>query len=165
MIILRLQITHLASTGWLPNWIKGHSILQVLFGAYASIIPQVILLLIYLNCRGRCGRGWELIWLFMVSVLTCVVFSAFWPAVGAFGHYNVETSREYVQVFKELYDGTTHVIGNHRVQGIVQFPSFHTALGILMIYVTRGLRIQGLLSVLLTAFLRLHLVDVAKLIS
>jgi len=135
---------HALGLDWLASysWITGHPVLYiVLYFAYASIIAQILFLLVYLNFRGRCGRAWEIIWLFMVSSLLCTAFSAMWPAVGAFGYYHVEMDRGYVQVFKGLYDGTLRVIGDSRVQGIIQFPSFHMALGIMMIYVTRGMRI------------------------
>jgi hypothetical protein len=129
---------------WMASykWIMAHPLLyKVLYFSYSTIMVQIIFLLIYLNFRGRCGRAWEMIWLFMISSLICTVFSGLWPAVGAFGHYHVEMDRGYVQVFKGLHDGTLRVIGDTRVQGIIQFPSFHMALGILLIYVTRGMPI------------------------
>jgi len=129
---------------WLAcyKWVAARPLIKkALFAAYGSLIPQIIFLLLFLNFRGRCARCWEMIWLFMVSCLICIVFSGLWPAVGAFGFYHVEPDSNYVHVFTELHNGTLKVIGDKHVEGIIQFPSFHMALAILLIYVSRGMPI------------------------
>ena len=129
---------------WLASykWVVAHPhIKQGLFVAYGSLIPQIVFLLLFLNFRGRCARGWEMMWLFMVSCMICVAFSGLWPAMGAFGYYNVEPDSNYVHVFKALHNGTLKVMGDSRVEGIIQFPSFHMALAILLTYVARGMPI------------------------
>ena len=135
---------HAMGLDWLASykWITAHPLIyKVLYFAYYTLIPQIIFLLIFLSFRGRCARSWEMIWLFIVSLTICIAFSALWPAVGAFGYYHVEADRDYVHVFMGLYNGTLRVIGDTRVQGIIQFPSFHVALGILLTYVARDVRI------------------------
>jgi hypothetical protein len=77
----------------------------------------------------------------MVSCAICEICSGLWPAVGAFGYYNIEMDRGYVQAFLGLRDGTITTIGDQRVQGIIQFPSFHMGLGMLLTYVARGMPI------------------------
>ena len=44
-----------------------------------------------------------------------------------------------------LHDGTVRVIGDRHVEGVIQFPSFHMALAILLTYVTRGMPVLFLL--------------------
>jgi hypothetical protein len=124
------------------NWVKARPpVDKLLYVAYASLIPQIVFLLLYLNFRGRCARCWELLWCFMVSCAICVFLSGLWPAVGAFGHYGVETDRGYVQVFQQLHAGAIRTIGDKAVEGIIQFPSFHVALGIILAYAARGMKI------------------------
>ena len=124
------------------KWVMAHPLVhKFLYFAYCTLIPQIIFLLLFLNFSGRCGRSWEMMWLFMVSCVICIAFSALWPAVGAFGHYHVEMDRAYVQVFMGLHDGTVRVIGDSHVEGILGFRSFHIALAILLTYVTRGMPI------------------------
>jgi hypothetical protein len=129
---------------WLASykWITAHPLIdKLLFVAYGSLIPQIIFLLLFLNFRGRCGRCWEMLWLFMISCTICLLFSGLWPAVGAFGYYHVEPDSNYVHVFTALHNGTLKVIGDKHVEGIIQFPSFHMALGILLTYVARGMKL------------------------
>ena len=40
--------------------------------------------------------------------------------------------------FLGLHEGTLKVIGQTPVQGVIQFPSFHTAMAILYTYAARG---------------------------
>jgi len=129
---------------WLASykWIMARPLIhQVLYVAYSTIIGQMIFLLLFLNFRGRYARSWEMIWLFMIATMVSVLCSGLWPATGAFGYYHVEADRPYVKAFMTLYNGTLRVIGDTRVQGIIQFPSLHMALGIFLIYVTRGMPI------------------------
>lgn len=133
---------HALGLDWLAGykWIAAHPLIKkALFAAYGSLIPQIIFLLLFLNFRGRCARCWEMIWLFMVSCTICLIFSGIWPAAGAFGYYHVEQDSNYLHVFTALHNGTLKVIGDSRVEGIIQFPSFHMALAILLTYVGRGI--------------------------
>jgi hypothetical protein len=124
------------------KWIKDRPALyEMLYFAYSTLVVQIIFLLLYLNFRGRCGRAWEMMWLFMVACILCLLFSVLWPAMGAFGHYQVEMDRKYVDVFLKLHSGALKVIGDGHIEGIIQFPSLHMALGMLLTYVTRGMRI------------------------
>lgn len=135
---------HALGLDWLASykWVIARPLLKhALFVAYGSLIPQIVFLLLYLNFRGRCGRSWEMVWLFIVSCTISLIFSGLWPAAGAFGYYHVELDSGYVHVFTALRDGSLKTIGDSHVEGIIQFPSFHVALGILLTYVARGMPI------------------------
>ncbi|MBU6475041.1 MAG: phosphatase PAP2 family protein [Alphaproteobacteria bacterium] len=126
---------------WLAGykWVMAHPYTHAaLLLAYATLIPQLLLVVFTLNFHGLCARGWEAIWLLVVSCVGCVVASGVWPAEGAFGYYHVDFDRAYVQVFLGLHDGAIKTIGNQPIQGIIQFPSFHVALAILLTYAARG---------------------------
>ena len=133
---------HALGLDWLATykWVMAHQMIyKMLYVVYSSLVPQLLLLIFILNYRGRSARAWEMMWLFMVSCLICVVLSGIWPAVGAFGYYHVENDRAYVHVFMALHDGTLKIIGDTPIQGIIQFPSFHVALAILLTYAARGM--------------------------
>jgi hypothetical protein len=137
---------HALGLDWLPpyKWIKVHPLAQKFLSvAYLSLIPQVILVFTVLNLRGQAARGWETMLMFMLAASACVIFSAFWPAAGAYGYYHVELGTPYVRVFTGLHEGTLKVIGggDSPLQGIVQFPSFHVALALLLTYAVRGMPI------------------------
>jgi hypothetical protein len=134
---------HALGLDWLTayKWVMAHSLVhKVLWAAYASLIVQMILLILVLNFLGKITRGWEMMWLFMVACIGCLLLSAPWPAAGAFGYFHVEDDRLYVRAFMALHEGTLKIIGVEPIQGIVQFPSLHAALGIIFAYSARGIR-------------------------
>jgi hypothetical protein len=136
------------------DWLHAHAFIKnILFWAYISLLTQMVALMLLLNFLRRPERGWEMIWLFVVSCAGCLIISAFWPAAGAFGYFQVEADRPYVKTFMALHNGTFSLIGKDPIQGIIQFPSFHAALAILYTYVTRGMRFLFPFFVVLNALL------------
>lgn len=107
---------------------------------YLSLVPQMILLLLLFNFNGQFERAWELQWLFFLICLGCILFSGIWPAAGAFSAFHTQLSEPYVKEFAALRAGTLTIIGKDGVQGVIQFPSLHTALAVLYIYSVRGCR-------------------------
>lgn len=129
------------------NWpaiygvVAAHRGLHIaLIVAYYTLIPQMVILLVLLNFLGRIGRAWELIWMFIISCIGCLVVSAIWPAVGAFAHFHVELTKPYIHAFASLRDGTMKIIGHERIEGLITFPSLHAALAIIYAYAARGIR-------------------------
>jgi len=123
------------------KWLNAIPPLQkTLSLAYYSLLPQSIVLIFILNFIGKMDRSWELPWLLLISSVLIIPFSLFWPAAGAFAYYHVNESEAYVQIFMSLYNGTLKTLDFQTMQGIVQFPSFHAASAILMIYAARGIR-------------------------
>jgi membrane-associated phospholipid phosphatase len=78
-------------------------------------------------------RNGEAIWIFIVSGLITAAMFAFTPALGKVG----DVGTEYLDVLAQLRSGKWSAMSYDHVQGIVTFPSFHTTLGILFIYVVR----------------------------
>jgi len=147
---------HALGLDWLASykWVVAHPLVhKALWFGYSSVTMQIILLLLIMNFRGQSARSWEMLWLFVVSCTICILFSGPWPAVGAFGYYHVEPDNAYVHAFMALHNGTLKSIGDTEMQGIVQFPSLHVALGIFLIYVTRGIPILFLTSLELNTLL------------
>jgi hypothetical protein len=130
---------------WLAlfNWIQDHpGINRVLGFAYGSSIAQIGVLLILLSVLGMFERTAEFVWLFVLTLLIMIPISWLMPAEGAWAYYGVAhlTSAYYLPDFFALRDGAMREIVIAKLSGIIQFPSFHAALGLILIYVTRGIR-------------------------
>ena len=106
--------------------------------AYNSLIPQIILLLLVFSYRNQPNRSYELIWLFVITSLSCVLLSGPLPTAGAFAYFNTSINDPYVQSFLSLRDGSMKTINLQQVEGVVQFPSLHLALAVCCAYVARG---------------------------
>ncbi|MDE1150957.1 MAG: phosphatase PAP2 family protein [Micavibrio sp.] len=128
---------------WLTpfHWLVAHGTLyNIAFYAYSSLLVQYGLLVLVLNFIGRMDRCWELLWLVMTTCCVCLVFSAIWPAAGAFGYYHANPDSSYLKAFMKLHEGRMTLIGEDSMKGIIQFPSFHAVMAVVFMYVTRGIR-------------------------
>lgn len=136
-----IDIDHALSFDWpkIYNSVAAYPLVHMALKIiYLSLVPQMIILQLYFNFREQFERAWELQWLFFLICLGCILFSGLWPAAGAFGAFQTQLSEPYVQEFMKLRDGSLKLIGVGGVQGVIQFPSLHTALAILYIYMTRN---------------------------
>ncbi|MDB5492635.1 MAG: hypothetical protein JWO78_2484 [Micavibrio sp.] len=139
---------------WLAayRWVMAHHAVHLLFHVtYYTLIPQMVFLLVILNFLGRIERCWELMGLFIVSCLGCLILSALWPAVGAFGYFHVRPDEPYLQIFQDLRNHTLTTIDHDKVQGIITFPSLHATLAMLFAYAVRGIRILFPVFIVLNA--------------
>jgi hypothetical protein len=128
---------------WLATarWLGAHpGVNFVLEVAYDSLIVQIVGLILLLPGIGMAHRSHELLWSFILTSLICILVSAAWPAGGAFVQYQTNVTTPYVQHFIGIRDGTMKVLDLQQVQGIIQFPSFHVALAMILTYAVRGIR-------------------------
>jgi len=123
------------------NWIAGfdlitshRTILHLLVLDYSSIFIQVLASIAYFAAIRRSDRNRELLWLGMLSAFITASLSGLFPALGP---YTKGGMPAWSAVLLTLRDGslTTFVIS--KMTGIVAFPSFHTALAIVVVYVHR----------------------------
>ena len=165
-----VQMDHSMGFDWITayDWLKMHRALYVAFGlAYFSLIIQMLVLLVSLNFLRMTSRGWELMWLFIITSLTCVIVGAVLPAAGAYGYFQIGDD-PYVHAFSALRNGSLKVLGAEEMQGVVQFPSLHIALAIVFAYAARGVRVLFPIFVILNILLVLgtpafgghHLTDI-----
>jgi hypothetical protein len=92
--------------------------------AYASMFWQTLFFLFVYSVRG----SGEFIWFFMVTLLSVIALSAFFPALGHAGWIG----QEHINALLAAREGSASV-----VSGIITFPSFHAALAVLFIYASR----------------------------
>jgi membrane-associated phospholipid phosphatase len=92
--------------------------------AYSSVIPQTILVLFILAEKSSL---WTFLQRFMLGALVTVCFFYFFPAVGVQGNITPVIAER----FHALRSGAA-VITWQGAQGIITFPSFHTAWAIFL---------------------------------
>lgn len=129
---------------WLTmfRWEQEHALWHaILTLAYTSVLPQLILMPFFLLTKRRFARVREMFWLYVATSLGAIIVSAFFPAEGAFATFKVSMQDPYVQEFLALHNGSLRVIDMNKIQGIVQFPSFHLELAVIFIYAARGIPI------------------------
>ncbi|WP_128971365.1 phosphatase PAP2 family protein [Bradyrhizobium tropiciagri] len=107
---------------------------------YDTMITQVFILLIVLCSTKRLLQARTFSWLFAVTLLIVIPISMVLPAEGAWAHYGVAhlTSAYYLPDFYAIRSGSMHVIDLDKATGIIQFPSFHAALALILILSSRG---------------------------
>jgi len=108
--------------------------------AYFSSFVQIYALILVagLTGRGDCVR--ELVALLIVTGIAVVVLSGPFPAQSAWAYYGVDLHKAYhLADLNTLRDQTVQVIDVGRQTGIVTFPSYHTAIALILVWVTRGI--------------------------
>lgn len=108
---------------------------------YFSLLPQVAIATIALGFLGHARAVREMMGLLIATSLPIVAVSGFLPAFSAWIHYGVGVEHAYhMAAFTGLRDGTLRTLAPLDAVGIVTFPSFHTAMALIVVYACRGLR-------------------------
>jgi hypothetical protein len=115
----------------------------VLSLSYQSLMAQLILVIIVLGFGGWLGAVREFVVAFTVAGLATVLLSALMPAVAMFVHLGLRPddfpglnpAAAYVHFahLSGLRNGMLRSISLDQIEGIITFPSFHAALGVLFI--------------------------------
>jgi len=115
-------------------WLQQHPILRsALWLAYIGGGMQIPGLFLF-HCMRAPGEGsGELLWNFMVSLLIVTAISVFLPAAampGMVGH-------EHIDTFYAVRNGSITVLNQSNIAGLITFPSWHTAMGVIFMYSAR----------------------------
>jgi hypothetical protein len=124
---------------WLAwfDFIHVHPVIQLpLFIAYVSFLPQIVGSILYFAHTRQASRNAEMLWLTMVSLILTTILSAPFPAVGPYVHFFGRPTEDIV-VLMSLRSGMEQTVVFNNLQGIITFPSFHTVLAIIFVYVHR----------------------------
>ena len=118
----------------LDLWVRDHWWVGTgLTIAYFSMPGQTLTLLVVSGLRRTGERAAELVWLAMVAmILTCSI-SIWTPAVAHAGKIGMA----HIDLLRMIRDGQWTVFTFEKVEGIVQFPSFHTTLALIFVYLAR----------------------------
>lgn len=132
-------IDHAMGLDWFAwaQWVTAHPAVHfVLFLVYGSLWPQAVLTFVY-NVHTRAShRNSELWWTTAIASLVTVAGGGLAPALSAWVYHGLATMRDFPHMlqFAALRAGTMHVIDLGNTQGLVQLPSFHTILAIMLAY-------------------------------
>lgn len=126
-------------------WLEHHPAIDVvLHYAYASPLVQ-LLAVFFVHCMRRSDDGGgDFIWCFMTTLLIVYAVALLFPALG----YPGGIGQEHIDVLVAARHGTVNAVA-----GIVTFPSFHAALGVLFVYAMRAVKPMLVISVPLNALL------------
>jgi PAP2 superfamily protein len=127
------------------------SLLAAMDLSYGSLTGYSCLLFLLLALgREPARRCAELIVLFLVTALFCTIAGAAFPAAAAMAHYappaelfrtiGPATGSYHLESLAALRGNPAHVLDLASMPGLVTFPSFHTAMGVVAIYCARGAR-------------------------
>jgi hypothetical protein len=119
-------------------WVQAHPLLDaVLTWAYGSIFWQGAAVLVLGSVARPGERNGEALWLFAVSLTITIAVFCFTPALGQLGHVGAEP----MSALQALRAGQVRVFNFANSEGIITFPSFHTALALIVTYCVRRQRL------------------------
>lgn len=111
--------------------------------AYASFIPQAIVLITVMSFSGEGIRIRAVVLAMMIAGLVTILISGFLPAMAMFVHLgltpadypNLNPAAAFVHVadMTGLRSGEPFRLDLMRAEGIITFPSYHAALGMLLL--------------------------------
>ena len=117
--------------------------------AYESSRLQVLMLVIILALANQRDRLIEFFAGYALTLTIVIVLSGFFPAAGAYvylkpapelyANLNPAAGTWHLEQFTGLRDGTFRLISLLNIEGLVTFPSFHTALAIITTLAFRGM--------------------------
>lgn len=127
------------------DFVRGHEALNaILRAAYNSLMLQIGGSIAVFSLARIAGRNAEFLLSAMIALFMSVAVCAALPALGPWVHfgYPAQSTADmaYVADVLALRSGVLPTFTPSQAQGIVCFPSYHTALAILFIYAHRGIR-------------------------
>jgi PAP2 superfamily protein len=131
------------------DWLRIVSLLEdretlslVLCHAYASLMQQPTVLLVVLGLAGLTQRLQQFTLAWAIALAVTVLIFPFAPAIGGYLYHGltpadfpfirVPAPFMYGKVLLAARDGSMDELGRLALEGIVAFPSFHTAAGVLL---------------------------------
>lgn len=144
----------------LVSWTAAQpGLASVLVTVYASLLPQFVLPPLVLGCWYRDRQAlWEYAWNFQFCLTAALVGLALFPAACAFTYYGFESllnQTRFVTQFEAVRSGVMSVVPLNDMEGMITFPSFHVAGGLLVTWAFRRYPVWavalGLVNVVLIA--------------
>jgi hypothetical protein len=127
-----------ALLGWMNAWSNIHVAFSL---SYLSFTVQVIAIVLVLALADRLTQLRVFMLALIFSSSVCIAISALVPAEGVWGYFKLSQSdypaivpatRElHLSTFFGLRDGSYRLLSGLNSEGIITFPSFHAALGVI----------------------------------
>ncbi len=130
--------------GWLAT-MNNHPMLHEVFAeAYSSFLPQAAIVILALALTGHLLHLRLYILSFILTALVTIGISALLPAQGIWGYFELSpgnypnitpvTQELHLKIFHGLRSGSFRELVAQGAEGIITFPSLHTAGGWLFIF-------------------------------
>jgi hypothetical protein len=124
----------------IDRWLTIHPVARRVIGiAYTSFLPQFLIVPLVLGWVDR-HRLWRFVLQFQLTALTTVVLFGLWPA-GTPGLHGVHEWSSQQSAMDQLFSiraGTMRVLDLTQADGLISWPSFHTAGALLVVWTLRG---------------------------
>jgi membrane-associated phospholipid phosphatase len=126
----------------LVSWTAAQPALTAaLVAAYTSLLPQFVLPPLVLGCWYRDRKAlWEYAWNFQFCLIAALVGLALFPAACAFTYYGFDSlldQTRFTAQFNAVRNGAMSVLPFDNMEGMITFPSFHVAGGLLVTWAFR----------------------------
>jgi membrane-associated phospholipid phosphatase len=130
---------HALGFDWWSLYVRSraypHAML-ILQCAYFSLLPQLVILALFLGFSGRIETLTTFIELFVISSLCTILISGLVPAAGPWmlAPARGVVDAHLVSQFEPIRAGTLRTIDLLDMQGLISMPSLHTILALLIVY-------------------------------
>ena len=110
---------------------------------YNTLAPQLVVPLAVLSLAGDRKALWEYLWHLHVSLIGALICLALWPTVYVFTyrHFDPLVAPTMVESCMTqlwgFHSGQSHVVTMQDMQGLISFPSFHTAAALAVTWALR----------------------------
>jgi membrane-associated phospholipid phosphatase len=156
-ILARIDAAMGLSTRALVLVVAAHpSAGHILAVAYALTVPAIFAAALFLAWTRQISRLWRFCFIHILSALTCGALSAIVPAIGAIIHDATPgtvlaalppgSGRYYQRVFELYRSGSIDMIDIRQMEGVVDFPSFHAIMAVMIPFAAYGYPILSVLA-------------------
>ena len=125
----------------LAAWTFAHPVIKwVLAQSYFSLIPQCFLVVLVAAAYRDRACIWEFAFHMHVCLIVAVAALIIWPAACVPTYYHFQSTldaRHAMQQIQALHEGTMKVVRFDDLEGLVSFPSFHAAGGLIATWAVR----------------------------
>jgi hypothetical protein len=123
----RLHFDWVAYTSFVNS---HHWLFTALRWLYRSSVPQLCSLVLVLSFSGRFASLNRLVFNVMISAFITSIIGGMLPSLGTYNHYDIPDHgiAGFVAAIRAVHDGTLTTIDFGHLEGLVSFPSYHTAL-------------------------------------
>ncbi len=124
------------------SWTRQHAWIDFWSSwLYMFVVPQTLIAVIAIALADRRQHLQQFITQFMLGTFICVLCTFFIPAYGPLAHETIQPAKwqlPFVEHFHQLRSGQLFRFSWQTTEGLVTFPSFHTAWAIFLISLWRG---------------------------
>jgi len=122
-------------------WFWNHSWLNILsIIIYTSFLYQKPFILLYFSLRKDLYHLQSFIMQYMIAVLITICIGAYFPAEGTYAWYHFKPFTSQLGDVQRLYELRQNIVNLKALNGIIEFPSLHSALAVIYIYTFRDER-------------------------